>query len=60
MARALKHRTASGGPFMTLFAVLLLSLPVLALGGWLIFTPEGRSSWIEARHQVATEAVAKP
>lgn len=47
-----KRRTAGGGPLMTLFALLLLLLPVLSLGAWVTFTGEGKASLAQARQGV--------
>jgi len=49
MAKFSRGGTAGGGPLMTLLALLILLMPVLALGGWLKFTDEGKASLAEAR-----------
>jgi len=49
MAKISRGGTAGGGPLMTLLALLILLMPVLALGGWLKFTDEGKASLADAR-----------
>lgn len=46
MRKALKRRTAGGGPLMTLLVLLLFFAPVISLGWWLTFTSEGRASLV--------------
>lgn len=52
MAKIVRRGTAGGGPLMTLLALLILLLPVLALGGWLKFTDEGRASLAQAEQGI--------